>query len=319
MTKFFVKFFSFCIAVLVSVAFAGWLIVYAIPPQFEDLAPSVLVRRYDRLMRIDSPKIILVGGSSGAFGLDRLLLEQETGMPVCNMALAAGLGMPFTTNLIKESLQEGDLVVLAYEYVHWNSFDENLQPEIVMAACDSRPGLLRYVEPSSRIKLLRYFPTYAFKKINSCCFVPIEGGGVNQSGAYNEDGDLIYPRPECVLPEPVTVQAAIHSNISPEFAAFVNDFYAYALDRGAQVVISSPPLFDEALISTPEEIQTFENALQAAVDCPVISAVDDYIFPRSLMYDTVYHCNEAGARERTLLLAKDIERYLTTSCSSTAY
>ena len=231
-------------------------------------------------------------------------------MPVCNMALAAGLGMPFTTNLIKENLQEGDLVVLAYEYTHWNSFDENLQPEVVMAACDSRPSLLRYVERSSRVKLLRYFPTYAFKKMNSYFFDSIVGAGVNQSAAYNRDGDLIYPRSECVLPDPVNVQVAIHSNISPEFAAFINDFCSYAQDQGAQVVVSVPPLFDEALTSSPEEIQAFESALGEAIDCPIISNVSDYIFPRSLMYDTVYHCNEEGAKERTLLLAADIKNYL---------
>ena len=73
MRKFFIKLICFSASVFASIVCLVWLIVFVIPPQFEDLPFSVIIRKYDRLMQVDSPRIILVGGSSGAFGIDQLI------------------------------------------------------------------------------------------------------------------------------------------------------------------------------------------------------------------------------------------------------
>lgn len=311
MKKFFVKLIGLCLAVALTLIGIAMVVLLVIPPQFQDTAFSVIVRKYDQLCQSESPKVIIVGGSSGAFGIDRQLLENKLGIHVCNMAHAAGLGMPFSTNLVRDSLQKGDLVVLAYEYSHWNSLDENMQPEVIMAAVDGRPELLKYVEPASWSKLMQYYPTYMFKKLNAFLVHPIRGAGVNCSNAYDENGDLIYSRPDCTLPDPIEVSVQIRSDwINSAFVQYVNSFINFANSRGAQVVISCPPLLDEAVTSSPEEIQQFEQTLAEQMNCPVISHVEDYVYSREWMFDTIYHCNERGMEKRTTQLSEDLLTYL---------
>ena len=38
-----------------------------------------------------------------------------------------------------------------------------------------------------------------------------------------------------------------------------------------------------------------------------ISDPADYLYPKDLMYDTVYHCNSEGARVRTMQLVSDLQ------------
>ena len=86
-----------------------------IPAQYELTFLGALAPKYERLNAIEEPKVILVGGSSTAFGLDSALLEESVGMPVVNFGLYATLGTKLMLDLSRDGIGEGDIVVLAPE------------------------------------------------------------------------------------------------------------------------------------------------------------------------------------------------------------
>ena len=62
-----------------------------------------------------SPKIIIVAGSNGLFGIDSAIIEQRTSMPVVNMAVHGALGLRYLYFNIEDYARDGDVVVIPLE------------------------------------------------------------------------------------------------------------------------------------------------------------------------------------------------------------
>src|SRR6266576_1729813 len=71
----------------------------------------------DRLIRTTpSPKIILVGGSNLAFGIDSRMMKDSLGVNVVNMGLYAKLGLRYMLAQVKPYIRRGDVVIIVPEY-----------------------------------------------------------------------------------------------------------------------------------------------------------------------------------------------------------
>ena len=72
----------------------------------------------DRLIRTTpSPKMILVGGSNLAFGIDSKMLQDSLGIRVVNMGLYAKLGLRYMLAQVRPYIKTGDVVIVVPEYV----------------------------------------------------------------------------------------------------------------------------------------------------------------------------------------------------------
>jgi hypothetical protein len=94
-----------------------FVVIYAVslPPQYSPTFYGALDEKYLRLTSTQGEKIVVVGGSSVAFGLDSKLLESYTGMPVVNFGLYADLGTKMMLDLSLAGISEGDVVILSPE------------------------------------------------------------------------------------------------------------------------------------------------------------------------------------------------------------
>ena len=90
-------------------------IAVLLPPQFSETFVGALNEKYDYLHSVEGEKIVVVGGSSVAFGLDSERLSRYTGMPVVNFGLYAALGTKLMLDLSDSAIGEGDIVILAPE------------------------------------------------------------------------------------------------------------------------------------------------------------------------------------------------------------
>ena len=77
---------------------------------------------------IPSPRLILMSGSSMAFGVDSELLSKELEIPVVNASLHFKLGSRFMINQLKSTVRKGDFVLITLEYVVQSkgAFEEKL-------------------------------------------------------------------------------------------------------------------------------------------------------------------------------------------------
>src|SRR2546423_1051105 len=110
MVRFFAKSLSLTLLVLVSCA-----LLYLAP---DGRVPwmSAAIDKENLIRNTPQPRVIFVGGSNLAFGLNSLLIQRRLGRSVVNMGLSAGLGMRFMLAEVRPHLRPGDLVVVVPEY-----------------------------------------------------------------------------------------------------------------------------------------------------------------------------------------------------------
>ncbi len=77
---------------------------------------EIIPTKRERLRTVPPPRLLLVGGSSAAFGLDSRTLEQRLGIGVVNLGLHGSLGPRRFLTEARRGLKSGDVVALSVEY-----------------------------------------------------------------------------------------------------------------------------------------------------------------------------------------------------------
>lgn len=302
------------LALAAAIPFAGAGLVYTLQDNaYEDTYYAELPRKVERLENTPGRRVVVIGGSSVAFGIDSALFEEETGLTCVNFGLYAAFGLKPMLDLSLPALHRGDIVVIAPEtsrqmYSAYCGYDYLLQ---AFETCPARLlGLGIEYWPGLALKV----PGYAgdAKRLR-------ERGGAQNAGVYalssfNERGDISYPRPENVMEQgyiednlPETDRAIV----TREFLDMINDYTRAARRRGAEVYFSYCPIDALSLRDSDEaRREDFAQALREGLECPILSPLDDHIMDAGFFYDSNYHLNDTGVRYNTLLLAGDVLRVL---------
>ncbi len=288
------------------------ILVTCLPSVYENTFLGELGVKYDRLTEGDDRKLVIVSGSSAAFGLDSKLLEEQTGLKTVNFGLYANLGTKLMMDLSKANVNEGDIYILAPE-MNSQTLSLYFNGETAIQSMDGRLGMLFDVESSDREALLGAMWGHAANKLGYA----ISGTTPENSGAYkkenfNEYGDNIYSRP---YKEIVGYGNAISFDFGAEYDEFidyVNEYVEYIREEGGEVYFSFPPMNEDAVYaaSTDSQITDFYIDLCSRLDCKVISDIYDYILDGGYFFDSEFHLNDSGVIIRTVQLADDIKREL---------
>ena len=305
------------LAVLLSVIIVASPILFAVlgvvltPPQYTNTFVGELNEKIERLESIEEDKIVVVGGSSVAFGLDSMALEEYTGMPVVNFGLYAALGTKVMLDFSRKGISEGDIVVIAPE-LDAQTMSMYFSSETTLQAIDDDYSIgWRVRGADNKFSMLGALWKHLGNKLEY-----IRDGAPNPSGVYNassfnEYGDIIYERPSNVMDlyyDPNTIIDLSENIIDDEFIDYLNEYIKFCEKRGATVYFSYCPINELALKpgTTAESIDAFEKLLSDRINCEFISSIEDYILGAGYFYDTNFHLNDAGSVYRTVVLGEDI-------------
>ncbi|MBQ8165374.1 MAG: hypothetical protein IJZ94_06125 [Clostridia bacterium] len=313
MKRFLIKIsiFLLCFCV-VSVALL-WFTFSVAAPQFETSYVGAFEDKINRLNSIQEPKIILVGNSNLAFGMDSAMLEEATGMPVVNLGGHGGLGNAFQTNMAKFNIGQGDIVIVCH--TNYDAYGIS-DPALAWITIENRPEYLSLIPKEEYFDMLKALPSYVGKTLfayfTGTGNEPIEG--FYSRDAFNEYGDIYYSRTQ-------TTYAFNESNgkvpgISEKDVGLVNDLNAFCKERGAVCLVAGYPIAYGTFTDSAEEFEKFQNELDAQLDCEIISDFTDYFMDTSYFYDTQYHLTDEGVQVRTQLLIDDISKWQENSKAS---
>ncbi|MBE6613476.1 MAG: hypothetical protein E7632_13410 [Ruminococcaceae bacterium] len=297
------------LAILACAAIAA--AAMATPAVYDNTFVGGLGEKFERLNTVEGRKIVIVGGSSAAFGLDSTLIEKYTGMPVVNFGLYAALGTKLMMDLSRANIGPGDVVVLAPE-MDAQTMSLYFNPDATLMAMDGNFGMLTHLRGGNLFSLLGAMPRFAGEKIGYLTSgEKPTGSGAYDSSYFNEQGDLTYPRPENVMGMYYDPNTMIHLSAdmpAPEFIAYINEYVQFCRSQGAEIYFGFCPMNEMALAegTTPESIAAFEDHLKTVLGCSLLGTASDHIFSAEFFFDSNFHLNDAGVKHHTVTLVKEL-------------
>ena len=282
-------------------------VVLCTPSQYDNAFVGALNEKYERLITLDEEKLVVVGGSSVAFGIESDILERYIQMPVVNFGLYAALGTKLMLDLSRDAVGEGDIVILAPE-LNAQTLSLYFNAETTWQAIDGNLSMFSSITPDNHFAMLGASFKYAANKLNYLLSEKENPAGVYNGNNFDECGDLEYGREQNIMPmyyDPSNTVYFDEEIVDEAFLDYLNAYIAECKAAGAEVYFSYCPM-NENGIREGSDAQALERYLKKSIDCPIISDIEDYIYEAGYFYDTNYHLNDAGVIAHTVNLTEDI-------------
>jgi hypothetical protein len=310
MKKSWIRFLAFLLIFALPIVAIGT-VVFALPAQFEETFLGEFDRKVERLYAAEGEKIIFVGGSSLAFGLDAKLLSETLQRPVINFGLYATLGTKVMLDYSKKAIEAGDIVVLAPE-MNAQTWSLYFNAEAMWQAVDGHFGLLRYLDSENVPAMLGGVWKFAASKLKYMS-ADMNDLGIYSASSFDDYGFIRYNRDKDYNTMTGGVDAGMPIDfdtamIAEDFIEYVNDYIAYAQKKGATVYLSACPMNEAALAAdlTMEDLEAYVAFLNDNFDCEILGDPNNMIYRTGYFYDSNFHLNSAGATVHTRQLALDL-------------
>jgi hypothetical protein len=252
-----------------------------------------------RLEETKSPRILIVGGSSAAFGVNSAALERVSGRPVVNLGLNAGLGLRFILAQAASAVRPGDLVVLMPEYALFYR-GEPLDSQTVMLVLRFAPDAVRFVPLRKVPHLLDQGLSALTERLHTLRHI-LAGSDWRHpyynSDAFDERGDVVAHlesgsrrgKDEHVgVPTPEDAETACRS-----LEAFVREASA----TGARVVLVPAAIPYDDYEAQQQQVVALWSYVERRTGVEVMGVGKRY--DRDLFLDTSYHLTRFGRQQRS--------------------
>jgi hypothetical protein len=307
---------------------------------FDDTYLAAVADKSNLLESAPSPRVVLVGDSSLAFGMDSSLLRSGLGgkyNPV-NMGLHGGLGLSFELKQALAGVRSGDVVVLspAYETV----FADTTELPTVWSALRVQPGAWSYLTSRQRFSLLeRLVPdneplilshdmsVIIYNKVRAettdklrAALHRAVGRGGPVAGAdatspyaragFNEYGDQTRAWEAQSLYTTPVGKWELNQEALAKSIATLRDFIAQCGSKNVTVVYWYPPIPKDWYQQVQDVVDQIASALESQLPITFINDAVDGVRPPSDFFDNIHHLRGPAVKERTNELVRDLLPYL---------
>lgn len=280
----------------------------AISPKYANTVAGTHAIKFERLMTLSSPKLVVVAGSSTAFGLGSQQLETllNNEYNVINYGTHAHTSAAFFHEVVSNFVGDGDVVIHAPEALAQQWGNNDMIPktwEIFEGAYNA----------FSLVDVRNYDLFYSsFATFNKTRSTKKDLTYSTYTTSVNQYGEITYntkAKPSDYSRDK-DVDRFNLSIFTDDGIARLNGLFDRMQANGARVYITFAPTNYNALSAlarTKAEQLRYENKARESYHAVTISSLADYILPGNLFYDSDYHLYTYGRQVRTDRLAKDIK------------
>lgn len=287
---------------------------FALPSRYEDTFLGELKYKCRRLDETEGRRIVFVGGSAVAFGIDSALVERELpGFTAVNFGMYAALGTRIMLDLSKESLREGDIVILCPEQ-QAQSLSGYLGADDLWQGLDGAFYLLSRMDRKDYATLAGAFPAFAASKIHGLLTgQQLQTEDVYSRRAFDAYGDIVSPQCAAnIMPGGYDSNMPVQflpDMLAEDFVDAANDYIDALTGKGITVWYHACPM-NALAVADGANVDEFFDVLQSQLHCPVSGDPSDSILDAAWFYDTNFHLNAAGKTVFTRQMIRDIKAML---------
>lgn len=264
-----------------------------------------------------SPRIIVIGGSNIAFGIDSQLIEMAFGIPVINDGLHGGLGVAPLREL-RDYIKKGDIIIVSLEYTNFVGKNQmNGNAGVLSDWIEFSPKRINYLESPWKEAI----PLYAImlqRKVNREINLELVGSGMDEirgiftGNHFNEYGDFIGHLNDIpTKPKDIPSDGYAVSPLYEGIFIFLEDFNQYATAKGATVYFEAQSSRQTNCDNTGiEKMIGFFDTFREKTTIPVITPMDQLCMADRYFFDTPFHLNSKGRKLRTERLIRDLKKYI---------
>jgi hypothetical protein len=270
-------------------------------PSSRNAYMATIADKMHLLDSVPSPRLILMSGSSMAFGVDSDLLSRELEIPVVNASLHFKLGSRFMMDQLRASIRKGDIVLITLEYVikSKGSCEEKLM------AADFYPPAKNWIHFTSFSEEVGAYTTHRladFKLLMGEIWSgtrtrPIsidDTTSVFFRKCFAKNGDLLghlnNPQPKFDVPE-ISNEVEFSKQIND-----LNDFELFAKQKGVQVFFTFPSYVESGFERNMSVIKKIEQQYRDNLKFPILGSPENSIMDDRFFYDNPFHLNAQGRK-----------------------
>ena len=259
--------------------------------------PAAQLDKIELLRKTPSPRLVFVGGSNLALGVDSPLLSGVIGLPVVNMGLHAGLGLRYMLDCTTPLLRRGDLVVVVPEYEQFTgrTFDGGKELLRLFAFTLDRNIFWR-VSPS--ILLEGNEMIFLWKGGATASAVAAEGKEfLYTRDSFNRNGDVVshLGRPNV----PFKPAGRMNANLNQRAVSYLATFIEEQNRRRVTTIFVFPCLMTTYYQANRATISKIVIELQRRIPQTRSIAPEEFVYDDRYFFDTEYHLNADGRKRRT--------------------
>lgn len=296
------------------------------PPVYSGGYFATFADKYDRLLALaPKRKLVLFSGSSTRFGYDSAAIDAAfPEYEVVNMGVFAYTAALPQLLLIEPHLLPGDVLLHSPEFdaAQRQFCTQNTLDAPFFCMMEANYDMLASLDLTRFDNVLSALHEYLAGKASLPCkaysLSPVdfdEDGNPTALPSYNAYGDYILYRPNAEsdtpvygLPVPYTVEAYPYGQFLAPYNAVCREFLA----KGIAVYVTYAPRNRQALSaeSTPEARAALDAYLRANLIVPVISPLEEALWPGRYLYGTDNHLSTEGVALRTARIIEELKAAL---------
>lgn len=267
---------------------------------------------------IKTPKIVVVAGSNALFGISCKIIREETKFPCVNAATYAGLGIDYILDRGRSLLQPGDTVILPLEYEFYTD-DGKLNGALIdyVLARD-----LEYLKSLNLLDQIRFITGVSMTRVQDGILArlgtPKQWQSHYKSKNLNQYGDDTGNRASDMTKkefkaleelQPKELQGYIKSSYGMKA---INNFVYWSQKNNIKVIATWPNTFWFEAYQEQKAKEFFQsiNDFYQTIKVPLLGTYRDFMYDKSMFYDTSYHMNDKGVRYRTKQLIDLLKPFL---------
>ncbi len=294
----------------INLAILGYL--YAIYDVPNDYLASVN-DKLDRLETSEPPRLLLVGGSSVAWGTHSAILEQELSTAPTNLGYHAAVGLNVRIEEAKQLARKGDIAVLSIE---WSVFKDEPWARKLTETTLASPRSLSFMNvrdrklvvdgmlPAMRMPFVAVVDDGKDHGIEALTHASAQRRKKKQLREnFNEYGDYEGHYDQ----DPVGIDGKVVRLPSLEELEIgverLNQLNTELNSRGVQVFYFLPIIPSTRFEQDRDRLTELLAVLSSQLEIPILNP-DDFLYPENAFFDSCYHLRKESGIQRTKLMAE---------------